>query len=745
MKSLSEEKEEEVTQEGESEPSQGSLNLFKPRGITNHELWQCIYYIAPTSEKKDWNSSEKIGIYCTKCKCTISTSVRNTKAHERHMKSVHQDLIDEFKNKKDKKRKSVSKISSFFAKDAKKIKSASHADQMHFNNLVALWTSCSLRSFSISEDKGLQDMINFATSIYGFLKLPSRMTNKRRIDELADKTRTKMKKLLSENCDYFSGTSDLWSSKSMDSFMAFTLHFLGKDFQRYNFTLAVKPTVGRHTGKMIKGYMVNVLEEWGLTKDKLVMMLRDSGSNMVNACKRWGVSHFPCIGHSLHLVVGPFLLEKKKNTNGSDVVKDEEEITIDEEVTIDEEAIIDEEVTVIENSDDVTDDAYGDDFTKEYNDNYALKQVREIVSKIRKIVKFIKNSTKNKELFENFQKNSTKDKELPENFQVNELREKVLQVSLDVRTRWNSTLKMLLRSLELKEPINQFLTYYATPIGQKEFKSLKTKLDKVTEKEWAIIHGVCHLLKSFDSATKFLSTEKHSSFVTAFPVLRYIKDKIGNEEMFGFAETSSDTQSKFKQEFYGQYGYEIFFESVVRVLNSCRLLLFNEFMTRFEEMKIEIMWSTLLDPRFSLKSKHWKDVTEKNLVKKLLMKRVENIAVQEASEKYNSRTLELKSIESDSGPENKDAIDVFVEQEKNSLENEIDDDIGLYGENETNVDHDLSEMTTIEKVKYQANQEVFMYLIATSICGIVDTAKRNRLNGKSIENQVFIHNNHNYI
>ena len=68
----------------------------------------------------------------------------------------------------------------------------------------------------------------------------------------------------------------------------------------------------------------------------------------------------------------------------------------------------------------------------------------------------------------------------------------------------------------------------------------------------------------------------------------------------------------------------------------------------------------------------------------------------------------------------------------------------MYGENETNVDDDLSEMTTIEKVKYQANQEVFMYLIATSICGIVDTAKRNRLNGKSIENQVFIHNNQNY-
>ena len=145
---------------------------------------------------------------------------------------------------------------------------------------------------------------------------------------------------------------------------------------------------------------------------------------------------------------------------------------------------------------------------------------------------------------------------------------------------------------------------------------------------------------------------------------------------------------------------------------------------------------------------------------------------------YNNHTLELESIESESGPENKDAINVFVEQEKKSLENEIEDDIDLYGENQTSVDDDLSEMTTIEKVKHHANQEIFMLLVATevskyptakidplqcwqdnkdiypnvakcaqkwsgvpatstpsegvfSICGIVDTAKRNRSNGKS--------------
>ena len=96
---------------------------------------------------------------------------------------------------------------------------------------------------------------------------------------------------------------------------------------------------------------------------------------------------------------------------------------------------------------------------------------------------------------------------------------------------------------------------------------------------------------------------------------------------------------------YGQYGNEDFFKSVVRDLNSCRTLLFEEFILRFQEMKIEIMWTTLLNPRFSLNSKHWKNDTEKNLVKKLLITSVERIAVQEASAKYRSHTSKLKSIE----------------------------------------------------------------------------------------------------
>ena len=56
---------------------------------------------------------------------------------------------------------------------------------------------------------------------------------------------------------------------------------------------------------------------------------------------------------------------------------------------------------------------------------------------MRKIIKYIENSNKSKELL-----NKIKDlEELKNN----------LQVALDVRTRWNPTFKMLKRALELKE------------------------------------------------------------------------------------------------------------------------------------------------------------------------------------------------------------------------------------------------------------------------------------------------------
>ena len=51
--------------------------------------------------------------------------------------------------------------------------------------------------------------------------------------------------------------------------------------------------------------------------------------------------------------------------------------------------------------------------------------------------------------------------------------------------------------------MRQSLKFYKSPLGNKEFKSAKTQLDIVKEKEWVIIHGICHLLGSFHYETEW--------------------------------------------------------------------------------------------------------------------------------------------------------------------------------------------------------------------------------------------------
>ena len=75
------------------------------------------------------------------------------------MKNFHQDLLDKFHNIKEGKRNSTLE---FFSLDSKKMKPAPKLYQKQFKDLVARWTSCSLRPFSTSEDKELQNVAKCA-------------------------------------------------------------------------------------------------------------------------------------------------------------------------------------------------------------------------------------------------------------------------------------------------------------------------------------------------------------------------------------------------------------------------------------------------------------------------------------------------------------------------------------------------------------------------------------------------------
>ena len=267
-------------------PEDKPLLLFKPLRIRHPEYWQCIKLIAKSSLPADITSSKALGAYCTKCKVKIRYDAKtHSRGASRHMSTCHQDMIDNYIEKQVGKKRSESKLTAHFAKKVKSCETASIGDQEHFRRLLAKWTARSLRPFSVTVDRGLQDVVDFATSVKGRLILSSRNTNQKYVIEEANMMSDKVLKVIEKECIYFACTTDMWSSRHRKSFITITQHFLTEDFFMKNFVLEVKEVFGSHTGEMILNHMKMSFNTWNLDPLLLAMMVRDSGSNKKKAAE----------------------------------------------------------------------------------------------------------------------------------------------------------------------------------------------------------------------------------------------------------------------------------------------------------------------------------------------------------------------------------------------------------------------------------------------------------------------------
>ena len=352
--------------DAEETPVEG--RLFEMPRQRRKENWLCIKLIAAEDidKRKKYTSSDAIGAYCTLCESRIAYSHTNPSNVSRHMNAKHEDILSKYNEDKEKDKKRSSgqgNLNHFLArKKARKIEEASRYDRKIFEMLIACWTCTSLRPFSISEDFALQEVINHANATSGSLSLPSRNLNRENVMKVYEFSKTKLKDLLKRRGEvhYFSCTSDLWSSRTMEAFLALTIHYLTDDFVMKKFVLKVDPVVGKHTADFIRQIMEDAFEEWNLDVHHLSMMIRDSGSNMVRACEDWEIPHFSCVGHSLHLVVGPLPVEKKKR----------------------------KQTPLPENEDiDEVEDIFDDD-DESWSRSDALEHVRNVVNDFRKATKF---------------------------------------------------------------------------------------------------------------------------------------------------------------------------------------------------------------------------------------------------------------------------------------------------------------------------------------------------------------------
>jgi hypothetical protein len=77
---------------------------------------------------------------------------------------------------------------------------------------------------------------------------------------------------------------DIWTSKTTQSSIGITVHFIADTLVRRQIVLSIQHMSTKHTAFHIVGMMQSIFTEWEIPMEKIGLVLRDGGSNIVKAC-----------------------------------------------------------------------------------------------------------------------------------------------------------------------------------------------------------------------------------------------------------------------------------------------------------------------------------------------------------------------------------------------------------------------------------------------------------------------------
>lgn len=559
---------------------------YIPSGSKDPEKWSFCRLIPnddvvfPTKQKLGTKDAE--GYYCKICKKAIEYTARtNDKAVKRHL-GKHKEEIARLKE--DSPEQGLRK------KLKETIKDCSPAEQVVGEFILATWIGESLRPFSLVEDKGFRRFVKWLVEVQAYFRDVSRRSICRRMKQVCKLMDRKIRQMIHNELEQFCCTSDIWTNRSMDSYIALTLHGLTEDFRKIDVVLAVEYIPERHTGEHIKNRLDGIFQKWGLLKCQLTLLVRDNGSDIKKACKLWGCIDLGCVAHGLHLIVGPLFFVKSKKEEKQ--VPENESDDEDEEEKVQEKEPEDEEV-LPNGTDDNKEGVGEDDDDCDYDEaeleeelkaleeeqQTILKEITELVQLFRTMSKYCRKSTVAKDKLKEF---------------LNSLEIMYKTLELDVRTRWNSTIQMLKKILELRRGVDLLSQYSKSKEGKKQFRN--KNLPSFTDYHYCTIAGIVLLLRYFEIAVKMLSGETNASFVTALPMLQKVRTYLSNDRFF------YETNDKYVAQFRSQYGNlsTIEFDGIVSNLDIIRELMLDKFDERFESICTpELIWTSALDPRWS--------------------------------------------------------------------------------------------------------------------------------------------------
>ncbi|KAI7804933.1 putative zinc finger BED domain-containing protein 1-like [Triplophysa rosa] len=114
--------------------------------------------------------------------------------------------------------------------------------------------------------------------------------------------------------DFFSATTDMWSSTNMIPYMSFTVHYLSSDWTLQSKCLETRHVPENHTALTLAESLSGILTDWALDEKKMSCITTDNGANIVAAVAKLGWPWLNCFGHNLHLAVTNAIASERERT-----------------------------------------------------------------------------------------------------------------------------------------------------------------------------------------------------------------------------------------------------------------------------------------------------------------------------------------------------------------------------------------------------------------------------------------------
>uniref|UniRef100_A0A1X7UZQ3 DUF659 domain-containing protein n=1 Tax=Amphimedon queenslandica TaxID=400682 RepID=A0A1X7UZQ3_AMPQE len=106
---------------------------------------------------------------------------------------------------------------------------------------------------------------------------------------------------LMSSAQFYSCTTDIWTSRAQHAYISLTIHYLAGDFTLHSHLLESKEFPDSHSGVNFAQELTQSLKEWRLTIDNLVSFTTDNTSNVVVAMEELECIRVPCFSHCLNL------------------------------------------------------------------------------------------------------------------------------------------------------------------------------------------------------------------------------------------------------------------------------------------------------------------------------------------------------------------------------------------------------------------------------------------------------------